>query len=125
MPPKPTEGPPLTPAAFHILLSLAENEQHGYGIIKTVLERSGGEVNLGAGTLYGNLKRFMDLAWIEELEARPAADLDDERRRYYRLTKHGLRIAELEAERLESLVRHARAARLLPNIRISTKREVA
>jgi DNA-binding PadR family transcriptional regulator len=125
MPPKPTEGPPLTPAAFHILLSLAENEQHGYGIIKTVLERSNGEVNLGPGTLYGNLKRFIDLAWIEELEARPAADLDDERRRYYRLTKHGIRIAELEAERLESLVRHARAARLLPSLSIGTKREVA
>lgn len=125
MPPKPTEGPPLSPAAFHILLSLAEQEQHGYGIIKTVLERSNGEVNLGPGTLYGNLKRFIELAWIEELEARPAADLDDERRRYYRLTKHGQRIAQLEAERLESLVRHARAARLLPSLTIGTKREVA
>jgi DNA-binding PadR family transcriptional regulator len=122
MPPKPTEKPPLTPAAFHILLSLAEQEQHGYGIIKTVLERSNGEVNLGPGTLYTNLKRFLELSWIEELEARPATDLDDERRRYYRLTKQGIRIAELEAERLESLVRQARAAKLLP--RLGTKRGV-
>ena len=113
MPQKLTEGPPLTPAAFHILLSLAEADQHGYAIIKSVLKRSDGSLNLGPGTLYTNLKRFSELGWIAELEDRPAPDLDDERRRYYRLTPSGRHIAQLEAERLESLVRHARTAKLL------------
>jgi DNA-binding PadR family transcriptional regulator len=114
MPPKPTDNPTLSPAAFHILLALAAQDHHGYGIIKTVLERSRGEVQLSAGTLYGNLKRFIELAWIEELEERPAADLDDQRRRYYRLTHHGRRVAKFEAERLAALVGLARAADLLP-----------
>jgi DNA-binding PadR family transcriptional regulator len=119
MAPRSSDGPPLTPAAFHILLSLAGGEKHGYAIIKSVLEGSSGEVNLGPGTLYGNLKRFIDLAWIEELETRPAPDLDDERRRYYALTPHGWRIAQLEATRLEQLVEEARRLKLLSDGRPS------
>jgi len=113
MPPKQTDRAPLTPAAFHILLALAEEDQHGYGIIKSVLERSGGAVRLGPGTLYGNLKRFLALGWITELEQHPAPDSGDERRRYYRLTTAGRDLAELEAKRLEALVKHAQTVRLL------------
>jgi DNA-binding PadR family transcriptional regulator len=104
---------PLTPAVFHILLALADGERHGYGIMQEEVARSGG-VRLGPGTLYGSIKRMIEAGLIQESDERPDPELDDERRRYYRLTDFGQRVAAAEAERLAALVRAARAKRLLP-----------
>jgi DNA-binding PadR family transcriptional regulator len=101
---------PLTPAAFHVLLTLADGPRHGYLILKDVEERTGGEVVLSTGTLYGLIRRFLDDELI--LELRPAAG-DDERRRTYKLTTLGREVAEAEAARLERLVAAARGAKLL------------
>ena len=111
---RPEEFLPLTPAMFHILLALADKERHGYHIMREVDERTGGNVKLGPGTLYGSIKRMMADGLIEELEERPDPELDDERRRYYRLTDFGFRVASAEAQRLEQIVRSARAKKLLP-----------
>jgi DNA-binding PadR family transcriptional regulator len=105
---------PLTPAVFHILLALAEGERHGYAIMREVAEQSGGRMRLGPGTLYGSIRRLLEEGLIEETETRPDPALDDERRRYYRLTPEGRRVAQAEAERLDSLARTARARGLLP-----------
>ncbi|HEX5964310.1 MAG TPA: PadR family transcriptional regulator [Pyrinomonadaceae bacterium] len=110
---KPEAWLPLTPAMFHILLALADKERHGYEIMREVDERSEGKVRLGPGTLYGSVKRMLGDGLIEELDERPDPELDDERRRYYRLTNLGHRVAVAEAERLERLVKNARAKRLL------------
>jgi len=104
---------PLTPAVLHILLSLAEEERHGYGIMREVEDRTGGEVRLGPGTLYGSIKRMLGDGLIEESDERPDPELDDSRRRYYRITGFGRRVAGAEAERLQSLVNAARARKLL------------
>jgi DNA-binding PadR family transcriptional regulator len=109
----PEELLPLTPAVFHILLALADGERHGYGVIKEVDARTEGKVRLGPGTLYGSIKRMLAEGLIEESGERPDPELDDERRRYYRLTKFGRRVAVAEAERLSRLVASARAKRLL------------
>jgi DNA-binding PadR family transcriptional regulator len=101
---------PLTAAAFHILLVLADGPKHGYLILKEVEDSTNGEVTLSTGTLYGLIKRFLD----DELIAEMAAASDDERRRRYKLTPFGRQVARAEAERLEHLVRAARGARLLP-----------
>ena len=114
---RPEEFLPLTPAMFHILLALADKERHGYHIMREVDERTNGNVQLGPGTLYGSIKRMMADGLIEELEERPDPDLDDERRRYYRLTDFGFRVASAEAQRLEQMVRSARAKKLLPRAR--------
>ncbi|HEU4834007.1 MAG TPA: PadR family transcriptional regulator [Pyrinomonadaceae bacterium] len=111
---RPEEFLPLTPAMFHILLALADKERHGYHIMREVDERTGGNVKLGPGTLYGSIKRMMADGLVEELEERPDPELDDERRRYYRLTDLGFRVASAEAQRLEQMVRSARAKKLLP-----------
>ena len=102
---------PLTPAMFHILLALADKERHGYDIMREVDERTEGKMRLGPGTLYGSIKRMLKDELIEELDERP--DLDDERRRYYRLTDFGYRLAVAEAERLARLVKTARNKKLL------------
>jgi DNA-binding PadR family transcriptional regulator len=104
---------PLTPAMFHILLALADKERHGYDIMREVDERTEGKMRLGPGTLYGSIKRMLGDGLIEELDERPDPALDDERRRYYRLTDLGRRVAVAEAERLERLVKSARTKRLL------------
>ncbi len=96
---------PLKPHWFHVLLSLADQEQHGYGIMQEVLERTGGKVRLWPATLYGTLKRLIDEDLIEESDERPAPELDDARRRYYRLTQMGRRVLAAESARLEELVR--------------------
>ena len=96
---------PLKTNWFHILLSLAGEEQHGYGIMQEVLERTGGKVRLWPATLYGSLKRLIEEELIAESDERPAAELDDARRRYYRLTPFGRRVLAAESERLEELVR--------------------
>lgn len=105
---------PLTPAAFHALLALADGPKHGYLILKDVEERTAGEVRLSTGTLYGLIKRFLDDELI--IEQAPAAS-DDERRRPYRLTTLGREVAAAEAARLQRLVWAARAVRLLPSAR--------
>src|SRR5690348_18286900 len=101
---------PLKPHWFHVLLSLADSEQHGYGIMQEVLARTGGKVRLWPATLYGTLKRLMDEELIEESSMRPVVD-DAERRRYYRLTAFGRRVLKAESERLEELVHVARSKR--------------
>ena len=106
---------PLKPQWFHILLSLAGQEQHGYGIMQEVLDRTGGKIHLWPATLYGSLKRLIDEDLIEESDARPAPEQDDERRRYYRLTKLGRQVLAAESQRLEELVRMVHAKRgILP-----------
>ena|SRR5579871_1782911 len=104
---------PLTPAVFHILLSLVDGEKHGYAIMQEVAERTDNTLVMGPGTLYGTLKRMLEAQLVEESGERPDPRLDDQRRRYYRLTRQGKRAAEQEAERLEALVRAARAKSLL------------
>ncbi len=105
---------PLTPNWFHVLLSLADEEQHGYGIMQEVLARTDGKVRLWPATLYGTLKRVMDEDLIEESAARPAPEDDDARRRYYRLTRLGRRVLAAESQRLEDLVRVIHAKRGIP-----------
>ena len=102
---------PLTPAAFHVLLTLADGAKHGYLIMKDVEDRTGGEVRLSTGTLYGLIKRFLDDELIVEL---PPEEEGSERRRPYKLTPFGRQVARAEALRLEQLVSAARTARLLP-----------
>jgi DNA-binding PadR family transcriptional regulator len=96
---------PLKANWFHILLSLVGGEQHGYGIMQDVRDRTDGAVRLWPATLYGSLKRLIQARLIVESSERPAPDLDDARRRYYKLTPLGRRVLELESERLKSLVR--------------------
>ena len=96
---------PLKPQWFHILLALAGEEQHGYGIMQEVLDRTGGKVRLWPATLYGSLKRLIEAELIAESEERPAPELDDARRRYYRLTDFGRRVLDAESQRMEELVR--------------------
>jgi DNA-binding PadR family transcriptional regulator len=101
----------LSPAIFHILLSLADGERHGYAIRREILERSQGKLKLGPGVLYGSLNKLLELGWIEESGERPDRHLDDERRRYYRLTPQGREALQAEAARMRELVELA-AARL-------------
>lgn len=105
---------PLSAPVFQILLSLVDRDLHGYAIIRDIRERSAGEIDLTASTLYAAIKRLLDSGLIEELEAAPDPADDDPRRRYYRLTPLGLERARLEAARLERLVRLARSKRLTP-----------
>ncbi|MCI0579571.1 MAG: PadR family transcriptional regulator [Chloroflexi bacterium] len=104
---------PLTPAVFHILLALADEERHGYGIMQEVERLTNGAVRLGPGTLYGSIKRMLDARLIEESGDRPDPALDDQRRRYYWLTDFGRRVAEAEAKRLAGLVQQAQLKQLL------------
>jgi DNA-binding PadR family transcriptional regulator len=104
---------PLKTNWFHIMLSLTGQEQHGYGIMNEVLARTNGKVRLWPATLYGTLKRLIDEELIEESDERPAAEFDDARRRYYRLTKLGRRVLDAESERLEDLVGILRSKRRL------------
>jgi DNA-binding PadR family transcriptional regulator len=96
---------PLKTHWFHIMLSLAGGEQHGYAIMQEVLNRTTGKVRLWPATLYGSVKRLIEAELIEESDKRPAPELDDARRRYYRLTPMGRRVLDAECERLQELVR--------------------
>ena len=96
---------PLKINWFHILLSLAAGEQHGYGIMQEVSDRTHGKLTLWPATLYGTIKRLIEAGLIEESDERPAPELDDARRRYYRLTRLGKRVLDAETARLEELVR--------------------
>ncbi|MBA0088741.1 MAG: helix-turn-helix transcriptional regulator [Acidobacteria bacterium Pan2503] len=106
--PDPKKFIPLKAQWFHIMLSLAGEEQHGYGIMQEVLERTHGKVRLWPATLYGSIKRLIEADLIEESDERPAPELDDARRRYYRLTALGRRVLDAECERLQELVRTIR-----------------
>lgn len=107
--PDPASQLPLTPAVFHILLALADQDRHGYAIILDIAERTEGAMRLGTGTLYTAISRLLEQELIEEPDERPAADEDDERRRYYRLTPFGREVANAEARRLAALVKMARS----------------
>ncbi len=107
---------PLPVAVFHILVALADHERHGYGIMQDVAARTEGKMRLSPGTLYGSIKRMLEQGLIQESDERPDPALDDERRRYYRLTPFGRRVAGAETERLSKLVSQALAS-LLPGSR--------
>ncbi|HUF26127.1 MAG TPA: helix-turn-helix transcriptional regulator [Gemmatimonadaceae bacterium] len=121
MPARRDGGPrPLTTPVFQILLSLVDQELHGYAIIQDIARRTGGEIRLTASTLYAAVKRLLDTGWIDEPPRRPRTDRDDPRRRYYRLTALGRDAARAEALRLERLAGMARAKRLLAPLRASS-----
>src|SRR6267154_4089837 len=104
----------LPPAAFHILLAVADRERHGYAIMQDVRARTDGTLRLGPGTLYGSIKRLLAEGLIEELDERPDPEDDDVRRRYYRITRFGRRVAMAESARLAQLLSQARATGLAP-----------
>jgi DNA-binding PadR family transcriptional regulator len=105
---------PLPPAVFHILVALADEDRHGYAIIQEVAARTGGDVTLSAGTLYRSMHRLLEQGLILETVERPAPELDDQRRRYYRITPRGRAAARAEARRLDRLVKLARAHGIQP-----------
>ena len=104
---------PLSPAEFDVLVALADGEKHGYAILKEVARRTGGAAPFGTATLYAILRRFVADGVLVESDARPAPALDDERRRYYRLTDHGRRVAGAEAARMEAVLALARSRKLV------------
>jgi DNA-binding PadR family transcriptional regulator len=108
----PTDLLPLTPPVFHILVALADDERHGYGIMQDVARQTNDALQLGPGTLYGCLKRMLAAGLVEESDERPDPALDDERRRYYRMTALGRRVVREEAQRLAGAVVAAQAKRL-------------
>jgi DNA-binding PadR family transcriptional regulator len=116
MPPSrdPTTHLPLTAVAFEILLTLADRERHGYAVMLEVERRTGGAMRLRPGTLYRAIARLLEAGLIVETDERPDPELDDERRRYYRLSDLGRRVAAAEAARLARALRVARAKKLLP-----------
>ena len=117
----PTRNPekllPLTPAMLNILLALADRERHGYAIMREVEERTAGRTRLGPGTLYRSIKAMLADGLIEESGERPDPEVDDQRRRYYRITDFGRRVAGAEAERLRGLVQTAQDKEVLPGPR--------
>ena len=104
---------PLTPTVFHVLLALADQERHGYGIMQEVTMMTQNRVQMGPGTLYGSIKRMLKVNLIEESDERPDPELDDERRRYYRLTDFGRQVLAAEARRLSTLIDVAQAKHVL------------
>ena len=113
LPPPTVEGfLPLTPAIHHILLALADEERHGYGIMLEVARLTDGATRMGPGTLYGTLKRLLQSGLIEETEERPDPEMDDERRRYYRLTVLGAEVLQAETSRISVLLSAARAKKV-------------
>ncbi|HZM51700.1 MAG TPA: PadR family transcriptional regulator [Vicinamibacteria bacterium] len=111
--PKPDALLPLPTAVFHILIALADRDRHGYSIMQDVAARTGGKVQLSAGTLYSSIRRMLEQGLIEELSESPDPSSTDERRRYYRLTRFGKRVAAAEVERLTALLQQARATGLV------------
>jgi DNA-binding PadR family transcriptional regulator len=108
-----TPGQPLTPAVFHILMALADGEKHGYSIMKDVEKQTNGKMKLGPGTLYGSIKRMLAADLIEESDERPDPTLDDERRRYYKMSGFGQKVLSAECLRLEQAVKTARQKQIL------------
>ncbi|HEU4937945.1 MAG TPA: PadR family transcriptional regulator [Vicinamibacterales bacterium] len=112
--PDPESFLPLHRDTFHILVSLADRDRHGYAVMQDVVERTNGKLRLSPSSLYASIRRLLEQGLIEELAERPDPAHDDERRRYYRLTQLGREIAKAEARRLERLLSDARASGLLP-----------
>ena len=112
---KPDSLLPLPTAVFHILIALADRDRHGYSIMQDVATRTGGAVQLSAGTLYSSIRRMLEQGLIEELAESPDPSSTDERRRYYRLAQLGRRVAAAEVARLNALVQQARATGLVPD----------
>ncbi|HYF36425.1 MAG TPA: PadR family transcriptional regulator [Prosthecobacter sp.] len=110
IPPAPEDLLPLTPAVFHILLALAAGERHGYAIMTEVSATTEGRIHMGPGTLYGTVKRLLAVGLIEESAERPDPAVDDERRRYYRLTALGGEVLRAEVHRYSNMVKAARAS---------------
>jgi DNA-binding PadR family transcriptional regulator len=108
---------PLRPSVFHILLALVDGDLHGYGIMQEVAEHTAGQIKLGPGTLYGSIKRLLGDGLIVEADERPDPSLDDERRRYYRLTDFGQRVLKAEVGRISRMVSVAQRKRLIPKTR--------
>jgi DNA-binding PadR family transcriptional regulator len=117
--PQPEGYLPLTPAVLDIMVALGDDELHGYAIMQEVRRRTAGKRRLAPGTLYRSLKQMEERGWVVEAEERPDPSLDDERRRYYRLTDLGRRVALAELERLEGLVGAARSKGFVPSPRPS------
>lgn len=111
--PEPEDLLPLTPAVFHVLLALADGERHGYAIMQEVAEHTEGRIKMGPGTLYGTIKRLIEAHLIEESDERPDPHLDDERRRYYRLSGLGERVVKAEAQRYAQMAAVARGKKLI------------
>ncbi|MEO6237058.1 MAG: PadR family transcriptional regulator [Vicinamibacterales bacterium] len=105
---------PLPPATFHILVAVADEDRHGYAILQDVAARTGGELKLGAGTLYRSIQRMLEQGLLIEVSSRPAPEFDDERRRYYRITPFGRAVAKAEARRLTQMLKLARASGFAP-----------
>ena len=105
---------PLPPATFHILMAVADEDRHGYGIIQDIASRTSGELQMSAGTLYRSIQRMQEQGLIVETRERPAPEEDDERRRYYRITPFGQAVARAEARRLMQMVKLARARGIAP-----------
>jgi DNA-binding PadR family transcriptional regulator len=108
---------PLRPSVFHILLALSDGDLHGYGIMQEVADHTAGQIKLGPGTLYGAIKRLLSDGLIVEVDERPDPELDDERRRYYRLTDFGQRVLKAEVQRISKMVSVAQRKRLIPKTR--------
>jgi DNA-binding PadR family transcriptional regulator len=108
--PRPESLLPLPAAVFHILMAVADEDRHGYAIIQEVMTRTSGDVRLSPGTLYRSVQRMLDQDLIVEVHERPAPELDDERRRYYRITTFGKKVATAEVQRLSELLKLARAS---------------
>jgi len=108
---------PLRPSVFHILLALSDGDLHGYGIMQEVAEHTAGQIKLGPGTLYGTIKRLLNDRLIVEVDERPDPELDDERRRYYRLTDFGQKVLKAEVHRISRMVSVAQRKRLIPKPR--------
>lgn len=105
---------PLPEATFHILVALADDDRHGYAVMQDVAARTGGALKLSAGTLYRSIQRMLEQGLISEVSSRPAPEMDDERRRYYRITPFGRAVAKAEARRLAQMLKLARASGLAP-----------
>ena len=116
MAPQPASLLPLPPATFHILMAVASEDRHGYAIIQDIERRTGGQLRLSAGTLYRSIQRMLEQGLLVETTERPAPKLDDERRRYYRITPFGTEVARAEARRLADLVSMARASGFAPGV---------
>jgi len=114
MPPQTASLLPLPSATFHILMALASEDRHGYAIIQDIEQRTNGALRLSAGTLYRSIQRMLEQGLLVETSERPAPELDDERRRYYRITVLGTSVAKAEARRLSELVSMARASGFAP-----------
>ena len=105
---------PLPPVTFHILVALADEDRHGYAIMQDIAQRTEGAIKLGAGTLYRSIQRMLEQGLVAEISTRPAREMDDERRRYYRITPFGRTVAKAEARRLAQMLKLARASGFAP-----------